>query len=60
MTNLLIILVVLFAVLALVVKLTEKHAKPIDSKEQNKLSRIAMVLIAMLIIGRLIQEIIKS
>ena len=60
MANLLIILVVLFAVLALVVKLTEKHAKPIDAKEQNKLSRIAMVLIVMLILGRLIQEIIKS
>lgn len=56
MTNLLLILGVLFVVLALVVYLTGRFSKPMDPERQNKLSRIAMVLIMVLLLGRLLQQ----
>lgn len=56
MTNLLIILLVLALALIVVVAFTEKYAKPMDSQQQSKLARIAMVLIMVLLIGRLLQH----
>ncbi|MFA7553396.1 MAG: hypothetical protein WCY88_04025 [Spongiibacteraceae bacterium] len=53
MENLLLILVILFVVLAIVVKLVERFAKPMDLEQQSKLSRIAMILIALLLLGGL-------
>lgn len=54
MTNLLIILSVLFASLFLVVKLTEKHGKPLTDEQSHKYSRIAMILMAVLLIAQLL------
>ena len=56
MGNLLLILAVLFAVLIVVVKLTEKYAKPVEGEQDSKLSRIIMVMIMLLLIGQLIQH----
>ncbi len=60
MGNLLLIIVVLFAVLALVVKLTEKHAKPMGNEQQSKFSRIIIILILILSVGRLLQYYISG
>jgi hypothetical protein len=51
MGNLLIILAVLFVALFVVVTLTEKYAKPMEAEQQTKLSRIAMVLMAVLLLA---------
>ena len=56
MGDLLLIILVLFAVLAIVVKLTEKYAKPMDSEQDAKWSRIIIILIAILLLGRLVQH----
>lgn len=55
MESLLIILVCLFAALFVVVKLTEKHGKPLEPEQQSKLSRIFIVLLVVLIVARAIQ-----
>ena len=54
MESLLIILVCLFAALFVVVKLTEKHGKPLEPEQQSKLSRIFIVLLVVLIVARAI------
>ncbi|EAW30444.1 hypothetical protein GP2143_09570 [marine gamma proteobacterium HTCC2143] len=56
MVNLLIILSALAVVLALVVYLTSRFAKPMDAERQRMLSRVAMVLIMLLLMGRLLQQ----
>ena len=55
MENLLFILICLFAALFLVVKLTEKFGKPMEPGEQRNLSRWAMILLAVLLIGSLLR-----
>lgn len=57
MSNLLIILVVLFAALIVVVGLAERFGKPMDNEQQNKLGRIAMILLAVLLIAQLIRHV---
>lgn len=54
MTNLLIILSVLFISLFIIVKLTEKHGKPLTDEQRQKYSRIAMVLMGILLISQLL------
>lgn len=56
MANLLLILVVLFAALLVTVKLVERFGKPMEPAQQQKLSRVAMVLITLLIVGSLVQQ----
>lgn len=56
MMNLLTILLVLFAVLAIVVKVTEKHAKPMSAEQQSKLWPIIAVLVFAGLIVQLIQH----
>jgi len=56
MVNLLIILSALAVVLALVVYVTSRFAKPMDAERQRMLSRVAMVLIMLLLMGRLLQQ----
>jgi len=58
--NLFLILLILFAVLALVVKITERYAKPIAQEQQGTLSRIIIVLIFVMLIARLIQYLLAS
>lgn len=55
MENLLLILVCLFVALFIVVKLTERFAKPVDPENQIKLSRWAMILLAVLLVGSLLR-----
>lgn len=50
MSNLLIILLVLFSCLAVVVMLTERFGKPLEPDQQSKLSHTAMILIALLLL----------
>ena len=57
MSNLLLILVVLFATLFVVVKLAERIGKPMAEGQQHKLSRIAMVLIAVLLVVQLLRQV---
>ena len=52
--NLISILVVLFITLFVVVKVTERHSKPLTTEQQGKLAKIAMVLIAVMLIAGLI------
>ncbi|MEE8057554.1 MAG: hypothetical protein V3T17_06935 [Pseudomonadales bacterium] len=58
MGSLLLIILILFAVLALVVKVTEKHAKPLDNVQQSKISGIIIILILVMLVGRLIQHLV--
>ena len=53
--NLISILVVLFITLFVVVKVTERHSKPLTTEQQGKLAKIAMVLIAVMLIAGLIR-----
>lgn len=53
--NLISILVVLFITLFVVVKVTERHSKPLTTEQQGKLAKIAMVLIAIMLIAGLIK-----
>ncbi|MBL4827958.1 MAG: hypothetical protein JKY66_09650 [Spongiibacteraceae bacterium] len=55
MGNLLLILLCLFGALAVVVFVAQKYAKPIDDKQQAKLSRVFIVLVFVLLVGRFIQ-----
>lgn len=56
MGNLLIIVGVLFIALVIVVKLTERYAKPVDQQQQAKMSRLAMVLIMLVMVLALIRH----
>lgn len=56
MATLLTILLVLFAVLAIVVKLTEKFGKPMDPEQQSKLWPIIAVLVFASLVVQLIQH----
>ena len=60
MGNMLTILLILFVVLAVVTKLTEKYASPIDAEQQSKLSRIIVILIFVMLTARLIQYWVES
>lgn len=55
--NLLSILFILFLTLAVVVMVAERYSKPMSGEKQAKLSRIALILIAVLLIVRLAKEI---
>jgi hypothetical protein len=48
--------VVLFAALALVVKLTEKHGKPLDVEQQQRYSKVIMVLVFATLLGAMIKQ----
>ena len=54
--NLISILVVLFITLFVVVKVTERHSKPLTAEQQGKLAKIAMVLIFIMLIAALIRS----
>lgn len=54
--NLISILVLLFVTLFIVVKLTERHGRPLTTEQQGKLSKIAMVLIVVMLIATLIKS----
>jgi len=56
--TLIIILLVIFAVVALMVILGERYAKPMEPEQQAKLSKIAMFACFLLIIGVIIRELI--
>ena len=56
MGTLLLILLVLFVALALVVKMTEKHGKPMEPGQWAKLSKILMALVFASIVISLIQH----
>lgn len=56
MANLLLILGALFVTLFVVVKLAEKFAKPMPGEQMAKLSRLAMILIMVLLVGSLLQQ----
>jgi hypothetical protein len=60
MNNLFLILLLLFAALALVVTLTERYAKPIAPEQQSKLSGIIIILIFVMLAARLIQYLLAS
>ena len=55
MGNLLTILLILFVVLAVVIKVTEKHARPIAPEQQSKLWRILVILVFVSLIIQMIQ-----
>lgn len=55
MESLLIILVCLFVALFIIVKLTEKHGKPLEPEQQSKLSRIFMILLVVFVVARAIE-----
>ncbi|WP_257296559.1 hypothetical protein [Endozoicomonas sp. YOMI1] len=54
--NLISILVLLFITLFVVVKLTERHGKPLTNEQQGKLAKIAMVLIVVMLVAALIKS----
>ena len=54
--NLISILVVLFITLFVVIKVTERHSKPLTVEQQGKLAKIAMVLIVIMLIAGLIRS----
>lgn len=55
MTTLLIILGCLFIGLALMVTLTEKFAKPMEAKDSQKMGKILIILVAILLLARAIE-----
>jgi uncharacterized membrane protein required for colicin V production len=54
--TLLIILLAVFASVALMVYLGERFGKPIDSEQQAKYSKVLPVLVFILLIGVIIRE----
>ncbi len=54
--NLISILVVLFIALFIVVKLTERHGKALTAEQQNKLSKIAIVLMCIMLVAAIIKK----
>lgn len=57
MTNLLVILAILFASLFLVVKLLEGRAKPLNPEQQSRLSRWLMILVFISIVIALLRTV---
>lgn len=55
MSNLLIILGVLFLALFLVVTLAERFGKPMEPEQMGRLSRILMILVFILIVAQLLR-----
>ena len=60
MGNLLLILIILFMVLAVVVKINEKYAKPMEAEQQAKFSRIIITLLVIMILARSFQYLFAS
>ena len=60
MTNLLTILLVLFAVLGVLVIVLEKYAKPVSAEAQSRMSSIIIVLVFILLVGRLLMELFQG
>lgn len=58
MMTLLIILVSVFAVVALMVILGERFAKPINDEEQRKYAKILPILVFVVLIGSLIKMLV--
>ena len=56
MGNLLFILICLFAALWLVIVVAERYAKPLEKEQQAKLSRILVILIFLLLLGRVLEH----
>lgn len=56
MGNLLFILICLFAALWLVIVVAERYAKPLEQEQQAKLSRILIILIFLLLLGRVLEH----
>lgn len=54
--NLVLILVGLFAALAIVVKITEKKGKPLDAEQQQRYSKIIMVLVFLTLLGAMFKQ----
>ncbi len=54
--NLILILVALFAALAIVVKITEKKGKPLDAEQQQRYSKIIMVLVFLTLLGAMFKQ----
>lgn len=48
MTNLFLILLCLFAALAIVVKVAERYGKPLEPEESQRMSKILWVLIGLI------------
>lgn len=55
MTNLLLILILLFAALFLVITLTERFSKPLQAEESQRLSKIILFLVAAVMIASAIK-----
>ena len=55
--NLLMILLVLFVSLYVVITLMERYGKPMSANKQSQLSKIALILIAVLLVARLLKEV---
>lgn len=55
MATLFSILACLFVALFVLVKLTEKHAKPMAPEQQQKLSKIIVALVAISLVASLVQ-----
>ena len=60
MEALLIILVCLFAAVFVMVKVTEKHGKPLEPEQQSKLSGIFMVLLVVFLVVQAIQYFVNA
>ncbi|MGI9274111.1 MAG: hypothetical protein ACR2PT_04525 [Endozoicomonas sp.] len=60
MSNLITILLILFASLAIVVMVAEKYGKPMGQSKQAKLSRIAIILILVMLVARLGKEVFSG
>jgi hypothetical protein len=56
--TLLIILVVVFAAVALMVFFGERFGKPLDEQQQGKYSKIIMVLVFVLLLGALLKNVL--
>ena len=50
MTSLFLILLCLFVTLAVVVKIAERYGKPMEPEESQKLSKIIMILVGILLL----------
>ncbi|WP_330925505.1 hypothetical protein [Candidatus Sororendozoicomonas aggregata] len=58
--KLLVILLGLLVALVLVVSLTERFGKPMDAQKQSRLSKVAMVLVFVLLIAQVILYWVRS
>jgi hypothetical protein len=55
MGNLLLILIILFVALLLVIKLTERFSKPLQAEESQRLSKIILFLIVLVMLASAIK-----